>query len=319
MSKLFLHFSLLISTFTLVADYCPAQGSKNQKTDLLVSPSWLEAEMKSNSNLRIIDLAFRKTNFKTGHIPGAVFLDWRTDIIDSENTDMYRLPEKQAFEKLLSRIGVSADTTVVLTDNMFNRASVRMYYTLKYFGHKDVRILNGGTKNWDATGKKLTTDITKVERSNYKVREANEDYVIKLEAVKKAIGSDQQIIDGRPIDQFTGKLPGKVFHTNKAHKRLGHLPDSINVPWMENLNKDGTFKSLKNLRELYASHGIDVDGDGEVVTYCNEGLHAAMPWFILRELFGNEEIRLYDDSMAEWANREDTPLEKSESAQAEGK
>lgn len=309
MSKRLLHISFLIFTIAIFSHFNNSQAAQAQDANLLVSPEWLESEIKSNPKLRIIDLAFRQTNYKSGHIPGSVFLDWRSDIIDSENTNLYRLPNRQAMETLLSRIGIENDTLVVLTDNMANRASVRMYYTLKYFGHHDVRVLNGGTRIWDASGRSLTTDIPKTTPSQYKISRTNDDYFVKLEAVQKAIDSKQQLIDGRPVDQFSGKVPGKVFHTNKAHKRLGHVPNSINIPWQENLNKDGTFKSLKQLRELYSSHGIDVDG--EVITYCNEGLHAAMPWFILRELFGNQEIRLYDDSMAEWANREDTPLEKT--------
>ena len=114
------------------------------------------------------------------------------------------------------------------------------------------------------------------------------------------------MIDGRPNSQFTGEKPGKAFHTNTAHKRKGHVPSAANIPWKDNLNEDGTFKSIPELRDLYESNGISLDR--EIITYCNEGLHAAMPWFIIRELFGNTEVQLYDDSMVEWANRDDTQL-----------
>ncbi len=287
-----------------------AQDNEPAKSELLVSADWLAKEMQSNANLCIIDLAFRKTNYDIGHIPGAVFLDWRSDIIDSKNSHLYRLPPKQAMEMLMSRIGVNKDTTIVLTDDMSSRAAVRMYYTLKYFGHQDVRILNGGTGIWKSSNRELTKELPKIKPTKYSIAETNDDYFVRMEVVKQAIDDDEvQVIDGRPADQYTGKIPGKAFHNNTPHKRLGHVPQSVNIPWGENLNPDGTFKSLPELRELYKSNGIDIDG--EVITYCNEGLHAAMPWFILRELFGNEEIRLYDDSMAEWANRTDTPLKKT--------
>ena len=264
--------------------------------------------MRSNEDLVIIDLPFRKTNYSVGHIPGAIMLDWRVDIIDSKRVDLYRLPQQEDLEKLMSRIGVNNDSLVVLTDDMANRASVRMYYTLKYFGHDKVKILNGGTPAWKAAGNKMTTETPNPVASKFKVKTTREGYFVQIEAVEKAIDNDCQLIDGRPNDQFTGEKPGKAFHTNKPHKRLGHIPSAKNVPWKANLNKDGTFKSIDELRQLYESNGIDTKG--EVVTYCNEGLHAAMPWFIFRELFGNDDIRLYDDSMAEWANRDDTPMKK---------
>lgn len=309
MKNICTYFAFLLLFFAITAT-ARAQESGNYESGLLVSADWLAKAIESERDLRVIDLAFRKTNYKTGHIPGAVFLDWRSDIIDSENSHLYRLPKKESLEKLLSKIGVNKNTTVVLTDNMANRSSVRMYYTLKYFGHDNVRILNGGTNAWQAAKKKLTNEIPEFEPSNYKVSKTNNDYFVKMEFVEKAIDNKEvQVIDGRPVDQFTGKIPGKAFHNNTPHKRLGHIPNSVNIPWTENLNEDGTFKSLKELRELYSANGIETEG--EVVTYCNEGLHAAMPWFILRELFGNEETQMYDDSMAEWANRDDTPMKKT--------
>lgn len=274
----------------------------------LVSPDWLATEIETNANLRIIDLPLRKTNYLTGHIPGAVFLDWRSDIIDSERQELYRLPTRKAMEKLLSRIGVTADTTIVLTDNIANRAAVRMYYTLKYFGHQDVRILDGGTEVWKAAGRPLSTAAPEFRPSNYEIAETHDEFVVKLGAVQSAIENDRsQLIDGRPAEQYSGDVLGKAFHTGKDHQRPGHIPSAVSIPWNENLNPDGTFKSIEDLRALYQSRGIDTEG--EVITYCNEGLHAAMPWFVLQELLGCQEVTIYDDSLAEWANRDDTPLQ----------
>jgi len=276
----------------------------------LVSPDWLASQIDANANLRILDLPFRKTNYQTGHVPGAAYLDWRQDIISSGNRSLYQLPSKADMEQLLSRLGITPDTTIVATDNLQNRCAVRMYYTLKYFGHHDVRILDGGTNAWVAAGQKLSTQVPSFAPTNYRIRKVNNDYVAKLEAVQNAIDdADCQLIDGRPEDQFTGSKPGKAIHTNQPHKRLGHVPSAACIPWSMNLNEDGTFKTIRELKELYAAHGIETDG--QVITYCNEGLHAVMPWFVIRELFGNSQVTVYDNSMAEWANRDDTPLEKS--------
>ncbi len=282
--------------------------SRVDAAKLLVNPDWLAKEIDTNDNLRIIDLPLRKTNYLTGHIPGAVFLDWRADIINSERQELYRLPSQRAMEKLLSRIGVSAETTIVLTDNLANRAAVRMYYTLKYFGHEDVRILNGGTEVWKADGGPLSKDVPKIRPSVYRITETHDEFVDKLDAVQAAIDNDRpRLIDGRPAEQYSGIALGKAFHTGNDHQRPGHIPSAVNIPWSENLNPDGTFKSIEELRALYQSRGIDTDG--QVITYCNEGLHAAMPWFVLKELLGNKEVTVYDDSLAEWANRDDTPLQ----------
>ena len=255
----------------------------------------------------------RMTDYKTGHIPGAVYLDWRKDVISSQQRELYQLPSKEEMQNLLRRIGVTAETTVVATDNLQNRSAVRLYYTLKYFGHKDVRILNGGTRAWVAAKRALSKEIPKIEPTKYEIKTLNKDYVVKLEAVQDAIDDAScTLIDGRPWVQFSGLVPGKAFHTNKAHSRQGHVPSAENIPWTDNLNEDGTFKTLAELKVLYESRGIKTDS--KVITYCNEGLHAAMPWFILTELFGNSNVTVYDNSMAEWANRDDTPMKKSDKA-----
>ena len=287
------------------------KNAQEYSSKLLVSPDWLEQQIKSNSKLRILDLPHRKTNYKVGHVPGAVYVDWRSDIISSQQRSLYQLPTKAEMEKLLSRLGVTPDTTIVVTDDLQNRASVRMYYTLKYFGHKDVRILNGGTIVWFTAKNGLSTEVPKIKPTEYSIQKLNKEYVAKIEAVQNAIDdANCTLIDGRPVEQFTGAAAGKAFHTNKAHARRGHVPTAESIPWAENLNHDGTFKSIEELKKLYQSHGINTD-DGEVIAYCNEGLHAAMPWFVIKELFGNPNVTVYDNSMVEWANREDTPLEKS--------
>lgn len=295
---------------------CLIQGAtavhaQDHSSRVLVTPDWLDNQIATNSKLRILDLPLRKTNYQTGHIPGAVFLDWRSDIISSDNPDLYQVPSKAAMEKLLGRLGVTSDTTIVVTDNMQNRSAVRMYFTLKYFGHDDVRILNGGTKAWVAADKQLTSDVPTIESTKYEIKTLNKKYVVKLEAVQNAIDdAGCQLIDVRPNDQFSGEVPGKVFHTNKPHARLGHVPSAECIPWTANLNDDGTFKTIDQLKQLYQSQGIDTEG--KIIAYCNEGLHAVMPWFVIHELLGNKQITVYENSMGEWANRDDTPLKKAD-------
>ncbi len=284
------------------------QATATDQPRILVTPDWLSNQIQQNPNLRIIDLPLRKTNYVEGHIPGAVFVDWRSDIIAPDPREYYRIPEKSEMEKLLSRLGIKPDTTIVLTDNMGNRSAVRMYFTLRYFGHEPIRILDGGTGIWKKSGRRLETRIPSVTPTRYRIQTTNEEFVVALESVQRAIENDRiQIVDSRPARQYAGEISGKALHTNQPHARRGHIPSALSIPWSENLNGDGTFKSLTDLRRLYESHGVDTQG--EVFTYCNEGLHAAMPWFVLHELLGNPEVHVYEDSLVQWANREDLPLE----------
>lgn len=289
------------------AEVAKAKG-QSHSTNVIVTSDWLSKEMSKNSggNMRILDLALRKTNYKTGHIPGAVFVDWRTEIINDKDQQLYSLPSPQRMEKLMSKLGIDNNTMVVLADNTKNRMSVRMYFTLKYFGHDKVRILDGGTTAWAKSGKKLTEKVPETKSATYNVAKTEKAFVASLKAVEEAMKKDVALVDGRPMKHYTGAAPGKTFHQNKAHKQKGHVPGAVNIPWESNMNADSTFKSLDELRELYQKHGIDTDS--EVVTYCNEGLHAAMPWFVLTQLLGNTQTTIYDNSMAEWANMEKQPM-----------
>ena len=282
-------------------------AKKPHDANVIVTSDWLAEQLKKgNKDIRVLDLALRNTNYKLGHIPGAIFVDWRKEIISTEKENLYRLPSKSQIEKLMSKAGVGNDSTVIVADNTKNRMAVRMYFTLKYFGHKNVRILDGGTTAWKASGKELSIDLPKVKPANYKVSTTNDKFVVSMKAVEQALGKDIALIDGRPTKHYDGTVNGKTFHKNQPHKRKGHVPGAVNIPWEQNMNADSTFKSLDELRELYDSHGIDTDT--KVITYCNEGLHAAMPWFVLTQLLGNSQTTVYDDSMAEWANTEKQPL-----------
>ncbi len=159
--------------------------------------------------------------------------------------------------------------------------------------------LEAGYRTDDAVDKHVPSQI--------EIGDGNEPQIAVLNQVRQEIENAESIvIDGRPLNQFTGEVPGKVFHTGKEHQRRGHITSSVNMPWPENLDEDGKFKSIDDLQKMYAVHEIDVARP--VVTYCNEGFHATMPWFVLHELLKYPQIRVYDDSLSQWANRNDTPM-----------
>lgn len=276
------------------------------KAPPLVDVDWL-AQHIDDPDLRIVDLAHRRKNYNEGHIRGAVFVDWRREIIHGDHPDLYLMPSREQYAALMSRIGVTPDTWLVLTDNMESRASIRFYLTLRYFGHDRVSVLNGGTNAWKAAGEDVESDPPVIVETDYQVPAVRPEFLSAMHEVAAAVGNrDAVLLDSRSPDQFTGESPGKIFHTGREHKRRGHIESAINIPWTENFREDGTFKSLDELRQLYSGNGLD--GADNVVTYCNEGLHATIPWFVLYELLGRKNTRVYEHSLGEWANREETPM-----------
>ena len=307
-SKVLFTTTMLLSVcLFLSAPNAVGQETTTKGSNLLVDADWVEQHL---DEIRIISLESKPSEFIAGHIPNSIYVNWKTDIIAAANTDRYSLPSQSEVEALMSRIGVTPETTIVLADNLSNRVSTRLYWTLKTYGHPDVRILDGGVTSWRNAGKRLSKDMISITPTQYKAlktRQETANDFADTETVRKAVDNGDAIIDGRPVKQFSGEVPGAVFHTDKAHKRRGHIKSAISVPWKDNYNADGTFKSVEELRKIYAA--ANVLKDQEAVTYCNEGLHAATTWFVLKELLGYPKVRLYDDSMADWANRFDTPME----------
>ena len=174
-----------------------------------------------------------------------------------------------------------------------------MYWTLKYFGIQRVQILDGGRPAWVAANQALTTTVPDVSPSSLQIGATRPRLAIQMDAIAdRLLDPKVSLVDGRPVPQYSGEVAGKVFHTGALHKKKGHIPGAINIFWKDNFNEDGTFKSKTELEKLYES----VTGSELVVTYCNEGLHAAPPWFVMREILGHGNVRGYDSSMVAWAN-----------------
>ncbi len=178
---------------------------------------------------------------------------------------------------------------------------------MKVYRHADVRILDGGKAAWQNSGRDYVASVSEFEASTYPRPSANQDLLTHKPDIETRLTDPAFVlVDGRPSAQFTGESPGRTFHQGIKHRYPGHIYGAKSVPWTENFNPDGTFKSSAELQHIYASHGISANKTA--VTYCNEGLHAASPWFVLKELLGYPDVRLYDASMAEWANVSDTHL-----------
>ena len=264
----------------------------------LITAGQLEARL-GNRNLRILDLGPHKEEFAKSHIPNAIYVDWLKDISDQEKPEAYNLIGKRAMERLMSRLGISRTSRIVVYDNLSSRLAMRMYWTLRCYGHKNVHVLDGGFASWLSSGKPLSDANVQVTPTRYEIGAVNDEYLADMNFIAQRLQSaDFAIIDGRPPDQFAGVKPGRVYHTGAEHKQRGHIPGAVNVFWKDNLKTDGTFKSKSDLKKLYG----DVVNAKTVVTYCNEGLHAVPAWFVLSEILRQPGVRVYDRSMAEWAN-----------------
>jgi thiosulfate/3-mercaptopyruvate sulfurtransferase len=279
---------------------------KVEHSSALVSAQWLK-QHQHDAGVVIIEFSSDLASYDHGHIDGAHYLDWRTDIIDSSEPQYYSILPQSDYEALLRRLGVKANSTLVVYDEMSSRAAVRFFWTLKYYGQRDVRVLDGGKNSWLSAGLPLSKLAAEVEPSDYRVTEVRSELLVERNTIERGLrGESQLLVDGRPFDQYSGKVAAKVYHTAVTHQRLGHIYGAKSVPWASNFNPDGTFKSPVELRKLYEEHHIVPQAS--VVTYCNEGLHAAVPWFVLSQLLGYPSVSLYDKSLAEWANRLDTAM-----------
>ena len=255
------------------------------------------------SGIKILEPAADLAAFSKGHLPGAQYVDWVKDMTDPKYVARYNNPTAEQFTQRMSKLGISNDDRIIIYDRLNSRLSTRLFWTLKYFGHEKVQILDGGYPLWKSKSFPLSTKTSEAVGSKYKVTAMNKKLLAEMKLVNSKLKDpNARLVDGRPVKQFSGEEPGLVFHTKKAHSRKGHIPGAANVFWANNFNEDGTFKSAKELRNLYADANIKPSND--VITYCNEGLHAAPPWFVLTQLLDYKNVRLYDSSMAEWAESE---------------
>lgn len=271
---------------------------------ILVSTDWA-AEHLTDRNVRFVEVDVNTRSYDSGHLPGAVGWNWKTELQDQLRRT---IASKEDFEALLSKSGISKDTTIVLYGDNNNWFAAWAYWLLKYYGHEDVRILDGGRKKWEAENRELTTKAADVEPATYTITEINDKYRAFRDDVTETLGSDSHgLVDVRSPDEFTGKIlapPG----LDELSQRAGHIPGAKNIPWSKAVNEDGTFKSNKELQALYEGEGITPDKD--IISYCRIGERSAHSWFVLNELLEYPSVRNYDGSWTEWGNLIEAPIER---------
>ena len=274
--------------------------------DALVSTNWVKENLK-NPAVRIVEVDVDTKQYGAGHVPGAVAFNWNTQLQDQINRDII---SKADFEKLLSSAGIKPTDTIVLYGDNNNWFAAYGFWLFKYYGHADVRLMNGGRSKWLAEDDKpLTADVVAFAKSDYKITAINADLRAKVPQVLEAIATrNSNLIDVRSTDEYTGKIIAPPGMTETA-QRAGHVPGAKSVPWAQTVNQDGTFKSVDDLRSLYKTAGL-IEGK-PTIAYCRIGERSSHTWFVLKYLLGVQDCKNYDGSWTEYGNLIGAPIERS--------
>jgi thiosulfate/3-mercaptopyruvate sulfurtransferase len=271
---------------------------------VLVTTEWL-AEHLGDEGLVVAEVDENPDLYDEGHIPGAIKLHWRDDLQDPLERDLI---DKEAFEQLMGRSGISNDTALVLYGDRNNWFAAYAYWYLKIYGHDDVRILDGGRQKWIDENRELSTGVPSAQTTSYAAKERDESIRIYRDDVRESIGGPGELVDVRSPQEFTGELVSPPGYEQEGAQRAGHIPTARSIPWAQAVRDDGTFKPADELRELYGAKGVTPDKS--VVAYCRIGERSAHTWFVLRELLGYGDVKNYDGSWTEWGNLVDVPIEK---------
>jgi thiosulfate/3-mercaptopyruvate sulfurtransferase len=275
-------------------------------TKVLVTTDWL-AERLAEPGLVVAEVDENPDLYEEGHIPGAVKVHWKDDLQDPVVRDVV---SKAMFERLMGERGIRSDTTVVLYGDKNNWFAAYAYWYLKVFGHEDVRLLDGGRQKWIEEGRELTITSVAPTAVGYTARDRDESIRIRRDEVLAGLADPGiALVDVRSPQEFAGELVAPPGYEQEGASRAGHIPGAQSIPWASAVRDDGTFKSMEELRELYAAKGITPDK--EIRAYCRIGERSAHTWFVLRELLGYESVRNYDGSWTEWGNLVDVPIEKT--------
>jgi thiosulfate/3-mercaptopyruvate sulfurtransferase len=285
--------------------------SQYKHPEVLVSTESVAQNLNA-ANTRLVEVDVDTTAYEQGHIPGAVGWNWQTQLQDNVRRDLI---DKAALEKLLSESGISNDTTILLYGDNNNWFAAYAFWQLKYYGHQNVKLINGGRKKWLEEKRALTKEPTKVASATYRVGALNESLRAYRDDVLAIVQNKKrgQLVDVRSVDEFTGKIIAPPGMTETA-QRAGHIPNAANIPWAQAANEDGTFKSAEALATLYQGKGIT--GGDEVIAYCRIGERSSHTWFVLKYLLGYDNVRNYDGSWTEWGNLIGSPIVNETAANA---
>ncbi|KQU39228.1 sulfurtransferase [Rhodococcus sp. BP-332] len=272
------------------------------RSDVLVTADWAEQNLHAPKTV-FVEVDEDTSAYDTGHIEGAVKLDWKSDLQDPVLRDFLN---QEQFSDLLSTRGIANDDTVILYGGNNNWFAAYAYWYFKLYGHKDVRLLDGGRKKWELDGRPLSTDAVSRETTSYKAEAPDLSIRAFRDEVIAAIGT-KNLLDIRSPDEYSGKILAPAHLPQEQSQRPGHIPGAVNVPWSKAANEDGTFKSDEELKELY--DGVGIDPSKGTIAYCRIGERSSHSWFALTQLLGYENVKNYDGSWTEYGSLVGAPIE----------
>jgi thiosulfate/3-mercaptopyruvate sulfurtransferase len=277
------------------------------RPDVLVSTDWVAAHL-NDPNIRIVESNEDQLLYPSGHIPGAVQVDWAADLNDPLRRDYL---QREGFEKLMSRIGATKDTTIVFYGDKSNWWATYAFWVFQLFGHTNAKVMDGGRLKWEKEGRPLTREVPSYPATTY-VASDRDDTRIRIfrDEVLKKLGGGTRLVDVRSPQEYSGERTHMPEYPQEGVLRGGHIPGAKSVPWARAANpEDGTFKSAAELKAIYEEEqGLNPAND--IIAYCRIGERSSHTWFVLSYLLGYPNVRNYDGSWTEWGNSVNVPVER---------
>ncbi len=274
--------------------------------DVLVDTEWVEQHLE-DPNVRIVEVDENPALYREAHIPGAVGFDWKKDLQDQVKRDFL---DPESFGRLFGSRGISNDHLIVLYGDRNNWFAAYTYWYLKYYGHHNVKLMNGPREKWIEEGRPTSTEVPDHPPATFVAQPGDEAIRARRDEVLLSLGSSTRLVDVRSPQEYSGELIAMAGYEQEGAQRAGHIPGAASVPWAQAVREDGTFKSADELRELYTQKGVLADDGSPIIAYCRIGERSAHTWFVLHELLGQQNVQNYDGSWTEWGNLVDVPVEK---------
>ncbi|MHB8572514.1 MAG: sulfurtransferase [Candidatus Dormibacteria bacterium] len=277
--------------------------SSDDHPSCLVSTEWVAQNL--DSGIRVVEVDEDTEAYVWGHIPGAVALNWRTDMQEQVQRNVVG-PE--GFARVMAEKGIRRDDTVILYGGNNNWFAAYAYWLFRLYRHPDVKLMDGGRKKWELEDRVLTDVVPEITPSTYEVGEPDPSIRAYRDGVISSVGR-VPMVDVRSPDEFSGKLAAPPHLPTEQAQRSGHIPGAVNIPWSRAANEDGTFRSVAELREIYLK-GAGIKPDQPVVAYCRIGERSSHTWFVLHELLGFKQVGNYDGSWTEYGSLVDVPIQR---------